>query len=68
MELSLELCQLADVLQSTLVEFDLLVGHDSTCHVALGCVVEALSHPSQNLLHLLILVVELVSLCHEGLK
>lgn len=63
-ELSSELGNLADIFQATLVKLDLLVGHDSTCHVNLGCVVEALGHPGQNLLHLLILIVERVTLRH----
>ena len=63
-ELSSELGNLADIFQATLVKLDLLVRHDSACHVNLGCVVEALGHPGQNLLHLLILIVERVTLRH----
>ena len=48
-ELALELCHFANVLQSALVEPYLLVGHYSTDHVPLRCVVEALGHSLQDL-------------------
>ena len=44
-ELSLELCQLTDVLEATLVELNLLVGHYSASHIPLRRVVQALGHP-----------------------
>lgn len=49
MELALELRHLANVLQSALIEPYLRVGHYSTDHVPLCCVVEALSHSLQDL-------------------
>ena len=64
MEFSLELGHLANVLQSTFVELDLLIRHDATSDIRLRRVVEALGHPSQDLLHLFILIMELVALRH----
>ena len=57
-ELSLELGLLADVLESALVELDLLVRHDSSSDIGIGSVVEALGHAKKDLLHFLRLVVE----------
>jgi len=68
MELPLELSQLADILQTRLVEFDFLVGHDTTCLVSLRCVVQTFSHLGQYLLNLIIFVVKLVSLGYVGLE
>jgi len=68
MELPLELCQLAYILQTRLVEFDFLVGHDSTSLVSLRCVVQTFSHLSQYLLDLVVFVMELVSLGYVGLE
>ena len=68
MELPLELSQLTYVLQTRLVKFDFLVGHDSTSLVSLRCVVQTFSHLCQYLLDLIIFVVELVSLGYVGLE
>ena len=66
MEFPLELGHLANVLQSTFVELDLLIRHDATSDIRLRRVVEALCHASQDLLNLFILIVELVALRHVG--
>ena len=70
MKLVLELGKLADVLESTFVELDLLVAHDATRAIITlrCCVVQTLSHPHQNLLHLLIFVVKLISSRDVGLE
>lgn len=70
MELVLELGKLADVLQSTLVELDLLITHDAAWAIVTlrGRIVQTLRHPHQNLLHFLILIMELISSRDIGLE
>jgi len=63
-ELLLKLCPFTDVLQSTLVEFDFLVGHYTTCSVAICCVVQTLGHEREDLLYLCVLVMKLVTSRH----
>jgi len=68
MELVLELGDFADIFQSTLIEFDLLVGHDTSSCITLGRVVQTFGHTGQNFLYLLVLVMELVPSSDVGLE
>ena len=63
MEFSLELCQLTDILQSTLIEFDLLVRHDAACCISLSRIIQAFRHTTEHLKHFLIFIVELITCC-----
>ena len=61
MELSLELREFTNVLQTTLIKLDLCVGHNTTCHVAIGCIIKTLGHLREDFLHFSILIMELIA-------
>ena len=60
-ELSLELGQLADVLQPALIELDLLVRHDPTRCISNRRIVQTLCHSAQYLKHFFTFIVKLIS-------